>query len=509
MTRWIASISSVLIIIIYSGVVYSDIVTSTVAPEKRSDVIHIDSSNLSKKNERPPVRFPHDLHTDALAEKNEGCAACHSDMVKTRSFEFIKGDKVGYDNRMNGYHDRCIGCHTSSIASGEMGGPVICSGCHREQYTMERAVGSARFDTSLHQRHNDALNKSCESCHHVYDTLNKKTVYEKGKEGSCSYCHPEKENGKDMSLEKASHQQCVTCHETRKESGKTAGPVRCEGCHDPLKRLSYKKAEKIQRLPMGQKDFLMLQTKESQEDTTKNRMAFVPFDHKRHEEKNESCQICHHKALTGCTQCHTLTGSEKGGFNNLEKIMHDSTSTRSCTGCHKVERKAAECSGCHTFESDRAEDNKGCIQCHLTLTLSEDQQKQAQDLIEQNIQENIHDDFSKVPEKLVLNKMEKTYQPVVFPHRKIVQTLSDKIKNNRMAQYFHQDKNTLCMGCHHKTPSTDTPTACSSCHTAVKMDSDTFKPGLLGAYHIQCMECHARMGIRQPESCTQCHKEKN
>ena len=34
------------------------------------------------------------------------------------------------------------------------------------------------------------------------------------------------------------------------------------------------------------------------------------------------------------------------------------------------------------------------------------------------------------------------------------------------------------------------------------------KPGLMGAYHLQCMGCHKEMGMEKPVSCTDCHKEK-
>lgn len=510
MTRWCSAIAIVLIIAMYSGVVFSDNVKQNEKTLKRNDIIRMDASTLLQKNERPAVLFFHDLHTEALSENKSGCTTCHIKNGDTISFQFISPNTDDKDERMHGYHDRCIACHTSFLTSGKKGGPVICSGCHREQPDIENTAVSGRFDKSLHQRHSDALDKSCKTCHHVYDAVNKKTVYEKGKEGSCSYCHPEKDNGKDLRLEQASHRLCITCHEKRIESEMTAGPVHCEGCHDQVKRTFFKKADKIDRLPMGQKDFLMLQSPQNvTSETNKSRMDLVPFDHLNHEDKNASCSVCHHKALTACTQCHTLDGSEKGGYNTLEKIMHDKGSEQSCTGCHDIKRQAAECSGCHGFDVARISDTRSCTQCHLAKGVDENQQKQAQELIMGEIGKEKSYDFSKIPETLNLNKMEKKYQPVVFPHRKIVKTLFDKTSNSRMAQYFHQDKNTLCLGCHHHTPETDNPTSCSRCHNIDDLGNDNHRPGLLGAYHIQCMECHVRMDIRQPENCTQCHKEKS
>jgi hypothetical protein len=117
-------------------------------------------------------------------------------------------------------------------------------------------------------------------------------------------------------------------------------------------------------------------------------------------------------------------------------------------------------------------------------------------------------DVATIPETLTLDKLEKRYKPVIFPHRKIVKALADKAAGSRMAGYFHEDKNTLCLSCHHNAPATATPVPCSRCHLASDTNETLNRPGLSGAYHIQCMECHARMNIRQPESCTQCHQEK-
>ena len=521
MVRWCAAMIAVGVLLsLCAGGVYGFKVFDGVVSQSRTDIVNMDSSSPSEPGQRPDVLFYHDLHTDSLLESNEkkeGCKLCHTSIKGKDAFRFIPVEKKSKDQRMTAYHERCIGCHSSYVSKKKDAGPMICSGCHVEKPAVKRSAVSARFDKSLHQRHSDSLNKSCESCHHLYNPVTKKRYYKKGKEGSCSYCHADKSGSapqdgmkSDLDFKQASHLQCITCHETRYEAGKKAGPRRCEDCHDPNMRKTISKAPRVSRLDMGQKDFMMLKNeKEPGPGARKNRMNFVPFDHKNHEMNNESCRVCHHKSLTACVECHTVEGSAKGGHVILEKVMHQPDSERSCSGCHEIRRKKPECSGCHSFDVNWVKDErKHCVQCHAVPELKKDQAAQASAMIESRIKGKPSVDISKIPENIVINKLEKNYQPVQFPHRKIVNTLYSKISKNSMAQYFHHEKATLCMGCHHNSPATDTPTACRNCHNPVEKEAGLRKPGLLGAYHIQCMECHAQMNIRQPESCTACHKEK-
>ena len=45
--------------------------------EKRADIIHIDSMKAFGRLERPPVKFLHQKHTEALEKKNKDCSTCH------------------------------------------------------------------------------------------------------------------------------------------------------------------------------------------------------------------------------------------------------------------------------------------------------------------------------------------------------------------------------------------------------------------------------------------------
>ncbi len=79
----------------------------------------------------------------------------------------------------------------------------------------------------------------------------------------------------------------------------------------------------------------------------------VPFNHKKHEEKNENCSVCHHTASTkgvvACSQCHTSLGKEEGAFITTEQAMHRVTAKTSCVGCHAQAQEKKQCAGCHTF----------------------------------------------------------------------------------------------------------------------------------------------------------------
>jgi DnaJ-class molecular chaperone len=102
------------------------------------------------------------------------------------------------------------------------------------------------------------------------------------------------------------------------------------------------------------------------------------------------------------------------------------------------------------------------------------------------------------------------YGPVKMPHRKIVQTLSGNIKDVKLVQYFHKDESTLCQGCHHNSPAAKKPPGCANCHGRPFDERDPFKPGLMAAYHRQCMECHEAMGVEKPvaTNCVACHQKK-
>ena len=116
-----------------------------------------------------------------------------------------------------------------------------------------------------------------------------------------------------------------------------------------------------------------------------------------------------------------------------------------------------------------------------------------------------------IPETVTIKAMVDKYEAAPMPHRKIVNTLTSQIKDNRMATLFHGKGTTLCMGCHHNSPASTQPPKCAACHgEAYRAKHNDGRPGLLGAFHGQCIACHQAMQIDKPAAtdCTACHKKR-
>jgi hypothetical protein len=115
-----------------------------------------------------------------------------------------------------------------------------------------------------------------------------------------------------------------------------------------------------------------------------------------------------------------------------------------------------------------------------------------------------------IPEKVSINAMVDKYEAVTLPHRKIVRSLAERMEDNRLAGLFHGQASTLCLGCHHNSPASTQPPKCAACHGEPFKNGPDGRPGLLGAYHGQCLSCHQAMQIEKPAAtdCTACHKPK-
>ena len=502
--------------------------------EKRADVVTIDTMKIFGDLERPEVAFLHDLHTDALEKMKKDCSTCH---LSGKNFEIIPDTlraavegidrmspkfkrlrDMGRQEVMDIYHTNCIECHTNMLADGEKSGPVTCGECHKED---EDKVMSSRqpagFDKSLHFRHSKAQENKCERCHHEFDEKTKKLVYVKEKEGSCRYCHKKETEENRIPMQLASHLSCIDCHKQTKAQNKKTGPVKCAGCHDLASQDAIAQVDTVPRMERKQPDMALLRIKT--EGEMPGRMDPVPFDHKAHEEYNDTCRVCHHENLDSCNKCHTLEGSKEGKGVNLEQAMHLLNTETGCMGCHEARQDDPKCSGCHSFmEKGRRQDTTSCARCHTTLPgtaettdvqlSKEEMSATAAKMLE--ARKPVTDTFKDedIPEKIIIKDMVNKYGPVEFPHRKIVQTLVKGIKDNKLANYFHSEKSTVCQGCHHNSPATQKPPRCGNCHDRPFDENNLFKPGKMGAYHIQCMGCHEEMGIKKPVGCTDCHKEK-
>jgi hypothetical protein len=79
------------------------------------------------------------------------------------------------------------------------------------------------------------------------------------------------------------------------------------------------------------------------------------------------------------------------------------------------------------------------------------------------------------PDVVILDELQKLYDPVRFDHRAHAQMVS-----------FSGG----CEVCHHYTPPDADHPACVSCHPKEIAHEDIAQPGLKGAYHRDCLDCH-------------------
>lgn len=92
------------------------------------------------------------------------------------------------------------------------------------------------------------------------------------------------------------------------------------------------------------------------------------------------------------------------------------------------------------------------------------------------------------PDMVLLGILSDIYLPVPFDHK----------GHADMAQMSRG-----CATCHHHTPEGSAHPACRSCHAVSSDESDIRKPGLKGAYHRQCLNCHREWS--HETKCGVCH----
>jgi hypothetical protein len=350
-----------------------------------------------------------------------------------------------------------------------------------------------RFDYVLHHDHTQAMESKCELCHHIYDEEKKKLIYEKGKESSCRDCHGVDDEDNRRSFRKVSHAQCLDCHMRREKAGQSAGPHTCGGCHGETERPALEEMAKLPRLMQGQKDRILIRNQDG-------RMKAVPFDHKLHERQVSFCSDCHHRTHRPCSSCHTLAGSDEGAGISLETAFHDPDARISCVGCHEIQKQRSECMGCHRFQARGTTEN-ACRVCH-----SGTWERPARDDVRRLLRDLPPE---RVPEKVEIKILQKDYQPAPLPHARIVEALIASTEKSTLANRFHADNPAICSGCHHRTvwDLEAKPPSCNSCHGTSRNPKVMERPGLMGAYHRQCMGCHQEMKIKAL-GCRDCHAEK-
>ncbi len=490
--------------------------------ETGADLIMIDAMKSMGPMERPPVAFFHSRHTEALAKINRDCSVCHMADEKGRlSPKYKRLADTDRQAVTDTYHINCIACHRELAGPGQKSGPQTCGGCHRENPAVASTWKDIPFDSSLHYRHVKANGEKCESCHHKFDKQTERLVYAKGEEGACVYCHKDTAVENTPSSRQASHFQCIGCHRNNLAKNKQAGPIGCVGCHDADFQMGIEVVKDVPRLKRNQPNVVLVKTGEEAlpADQGSSAMYPVPFDHRSHETYNNSCKACHHASLESCSSCHTNDGKKEGGKVKLAQAMHRATSPTSCIGCHQEKQNAPECAGCHAFIAKPANrQDASCKTCHMAplpgyvdLANAQETKDVAMDLLQARDLETKTFAADQIPEKVTIGKLSDRFEPAVLPHGKIVNAMIAKTRDSKLAGYFHSEKGTLCQGCHHHSPAAEKPPACSSCHGRTVEGADAFRPGLVGAYHQQCIGCHKNMGIEKPDSrdCNACHVEKN
>ncbi|MGD9211384.1 MAG: cytochrome c3 family protein [Desulfobacteraceae bacterium] len=499
---------------------------SPFAVEKRVDLIIIDTLSTFKPLKRPAVYFLHDKHTEAVEKRNKDCRTCHPETKGQLSAKFKREKDQSYNQSMVIYHDNCIGCHKENTIGNIKSGPVTCGECHVQQRDIISTRQPMELDKSLHYRHVLALDKKCELCHHEYDAENKKLFYAKGEEGTCRYCHKIETEENRISFRRSSHKQCINCHREKLAQDLNGGPIYCQGCHLKEAQQKIEKIIEIPRMERNQPDVVLIGsfTREKAgietSKTPTEGIAPVAFNHKVHEISNNTCRNCHHASMAACTGCHTSMGNKDGQNIRLSQAMHKRDATSSCIGCHRDKQNSSKCAGCHSsIGTKETSDVSTCQTCHLENWNSKEQQialtKEEAEVIAFKLIESRNTamrlySLEQIPEKILIKKLTNQYQPVELPHRKIISKLIENIKGDKVAQHFHQDPGTLCQGCHHNSPPSKTPPACGSCHGSPLDVSNAMRPGLMGAYHQQCFQCHTEMEIKKPatRNCTACHPKK-
>ena len=503
--------SQLIIILVLTFIISASVVKGTENPTSKenqivsgAEIISIDKMNVFGSLSEPDVSFPHDLHTKTLLNGQKDCSLCHKSVDNKMTLKFMRIDDTDRQGVMDIYHNNCIGCHEAALGKS---GPVVCGDCHLKKKKPVSEKQLMGFDKSLHYRHVTAADNKCESCHHALNEKTGKLFYDKGKETTCRHCHEKAAVENRKSIKDAAHSSCLACHIKMTAAAKASGPVNCMGCHNAEQQKKIKTIKPVPRMDRKQPDSVLIKTGYPDLDKPeKNRMNFVPFNHKVHEEANNNCRVCHHKAISTCSTCHSIAGKKEGGNIPLEKAMHMPNAEQSCTGCHNTVKQKEECIGCHAF-IDKADFNndQSCNACHMKTDMIDE--TQLKELIQKRSSKKKSLTKTDIPEKITIGSLADKYEPTVFPHRKIVNTLIEGIDDNGLAMAFHNDMEMICQGCHHNLPETEKPSACITCHDpSVKNINE--RPGLKGAYHIQCMECHANMNIDK-NGCTDCHKKKN
>jgi hypothetical protein len=485
----------------------------TAEKQPRPDLVTIVATTPTGQLERPPVVFPHDLHTEATKDKNQDCTICHAVREDGRlSLLFKRLEDPAGQSIEELYHGECIGCHADAAADGLKTGPEACGDCHRKDPVYLSARQSFGFDKSLHYRHIKAHEEKCTNCHHIYDEKADKLIYVEGKEDPCRDCHRARTEDNRSSFRLAAHESCVGCHRdmTLTRPGEKTGPLECAGCHDSGRQAAIEIVSDPPRLKRGQPDFVILSAPDT--DLEHSKLNTVPFSHIGHESATNNCRVCHHETLARCNECHTLPGDDKGDGVTLQQAMHKTTAVHSCAGCHNARKSDIECAGCHDLMEQGKLSEHACGICHAgpapeNLAEARERYTSVESFRTRPADTVSGWTFDELPDTVTISSISSKYKAVVMPHRKIVNVLRNHISNSKVATFFHGNDEVVCEGCHHHGSVGRHPALCENCHGQPFREDALFTPGLKGAYHRQCLGCHVSMGLQAESNCAVCHKD--
>ena len=116
------------------------------------------------------------------------------------------------------------------------------------------------------------------------------------------------------------------------------------------------------------------------------------------------------------------------------------------------------------------------------------------------------------PETVTIDALANLYQPVAFSHVRHARLAPCKDCHHHTTGHLDMDPN--CVRCHAHSPESTT-VSCEDCHSHKQFYPEQVtagdnpnlyhidKPGLKGAYHLNCLPCHVAKNA--PSHCEGCH----
>ncbi len=116
------------------------------------------------------------------------------------------------------------------------------------------------------------------------------------------------------------------------------------------------------------------------------------------------------------------------------------------------------------------------------------------------------------PETVTIDALADLYKPVEFSHKRHAQLA--RCKDCHHHTTGQQDMDPNCVRCHAQSPETGR-VSCQDCHIKKQFYPEQViagnnpniyhidKPGLKGAYHLNCVPCHIKKNA--PSECDSCH----